>query len=90
MEEHVRTLEMNLKRMQSLKVNLAMADESLKIAEMKFKQGSISTTEVESIRDRYRSAQRSINSAKIDYITQSAKLAQDMGILETWVAALTK
>jgi len=88
MEEHLRTLEMNLKRMESLKINLKMAGESMKIAEMKFKQGSISTTEVESIRERYRKARRSIDSAKIAYITQTAQLAKDMGVLESWVKDL--
>lgn len=84
-EENFRSLQLNQNRIKSLTLNLKIAEESLKIAELRFKQGQISSTEIENIRQRYTNAQRSLNSAKISYITQSAQLAKAMGILEEWV-----
>lgn len=84
-EENFRSLKLNQNRIQSLTLNLKIAEEALKIAELRFKQGQISSTEIENIRQRYTNAQRSLNSAKISYITQSAQLAKAMGILEEWV-----
>lgn len=84
-EDHFRSLKLNQNRIQSLTLNLKIAEEALKIAELRFKQGQISSTEIENIRQRFTNAQRSLNSAKISYITQSAQLAKAMGILEQWV-----
>ena len=89
MEKHLRTLDMNLRRIASLETNLRMAEESLRIAELKFNQSTISTADVENVRDRYRQAQQSYDSAKIDYIKNSAQLARDMGLLDTWVDNLS-
>jgi len=84
-EENFRSLQLNQNRIKSLTLNLKIAEEALKIAELRFKQGQISSTEIENIRQRYTNAQRSLNSAKISYITQSAQLAKAMGILGEWV-----
>lgn len=84
-EEYFRSLQLNQNRIKSLTLNLQIAEEALNIAELRFKQGQISSTEIENIRQRYTNAQRSLNSAKISYITQSAQLAKAMGILEEWV-----
>ncbi len=84
-EEYFRSLKLNQNRIKSLTLNLKIAEEALKIAELRFKQGQISSTEIENIRQRFTNAQRSLNSAKISYITQSAQLAKAMGILGEWV-----
>jgi outer membrane protein TolC len=84
-EENFRSLQLNQNRIKSLTLNLKIAEEALNIAELRFKQGQISSTEIENIRQRFTNAQRSLNSAKISYISQSAQLAMAMGILEEWV-----
>lgn len=84
-EENFRSLKLNQNRINSLTLSLKIAEEALNIAELRFKQGQISSTEIENIRQRFTNAQRSLNSAKISYTTQSAQLARAMGILEEWV-----
>ena len=84
-EENFRSLQLNQNRIKSLTLSLKIAEEALNIAELRFKQGQISSTEIENIRQRFTNAQRSLNSAKISYITQSAQLARAMAILEEWV-----
>ncbi|MBD3289444.1 hypothetical protein GF337_11630 [candidate division KSB1 bacterium] len=84
-EEYFRSLQLNQNRIESLTMNLKIAEEALKIAELRFSQGQISSTEIENIRQRYTNAQQSLNSAKISYITQSAQLAKAMGMLAEWV-----
>jgi outer membrane protein TolC len=89
-EEQFRSLQLNYDRVQSLSANLEIAQEAVKIAELRFKQGQISSTEIENIRQRYNQAQNSLNNAKIAHITQSAGLAKAMGLLDEWVEELRK
>ena len=84
-EDLYRSLQLNLDRIKSLSLNLEIAKEAMDIAELRFDQGDISSTEIDNIRQRYSSAQQSLNSAKINYITQSARLAKSMGCLDRWV-----
>lgn len=87
-EECVRLLQLNLNRVESLSLSLQLAKDALSISELRFKQGEVSTTEIESIRQRYNNAQQMLNEAKISCITQSAQLAKAMGVLEEWVQQL--
>jgi outer membrane protein len=84
-EENFRSLKLNQNRINSLTLSLKIAEEALNISELRFKQGQISSTEIENIRQRFTNAQRSLNSAKISYVTKSAQLARAMGILGEWV-----
>lgn len=87
-ENYLRSLQVHLQRIKSLTLNLNIAKETLNISEIRFKQGQISSTEVENIRQRFMTAQFSLNNAKISYITQSAYLAKAMGVLDNWVKRL--
>ncbi|MDZ7344524.1 MAG: TolC family protein, partial [candidate division KSB1 bacterium] len=84
-EQIWRGLKLNERRMATLALNVQIAEEALKIAELRFQHGQISSNEVEQVRSRYLAAQESLNGTKVSYKIQSAALAQAMGRLEEWV-----
>lgn len=84
-EQIWRGLKLNERRMATLTLNVQIAEEALKIAELRFQHGQISSNEVEQVRSRYLATQESLNSARVNYKIQSAALAQAMGRLDEWV-----
>jgi outer membrane protein len=87
-ENRYRTLELNGRRLSSLRLSLEAATEALKIAEMRFQSGQISSTEIENVRNRYTAAQNALNGARISYVLERAALAMAMGELFEWVETL--
>jgi len=89
-ENRYRTLELNRHRLSSLSLSLTAAAEALKIAELRFQSGQISSTEIENVRNRYNAAQNALNGAKISYVLERAGLAKAMGELFSWVENLER
>jgi outer membrane protein TolC len=87
-EQLWRDAKLNERRLHTLALNTQLAEEALKIAELRFERGQISSNEVEQVRARYLSTQESLNGARISYQIQSAALAQAMGKLEEWAERL--
>ena len=84
----IKSIKLNMRRLYSLKLNLNAAEQSLAIAELKFGKGQISAIEMDAIRKNYNSAVNSLNDAKIALIINHAQLAREMGILLKWVNTL--
>lgn len=84
-EQIWRGLKLNERRMSTLALNVQIAEEALKIAELRFQHGQISSNEVEQVRSRYLATQESLNNARVSYKIQSATLAKAMGKLADWV-----
>ncbi len=89
-ENRYRTLQLDLRRLNSLSLNLEAAGEALKIAELRFQTGQISSTEIEDIRDRYNTAENTLNQAKISCVLERAGLAEAMGELPRWIETLKR
>ncbi|MFQ6093114.1 MAG: TolC family protein [bacterium] len=77
-----RELKLNERRIESLGMNLEIAEEALKIAELRFKMGLITAEDVSRTRDRLISAQSALDQAKISYILNKAEMAKARGKLE--------
>ncbi|MCL4510104.1 MAG: TolC family protein [Bacteroidetes bacterium] len=89
-ENRYRTLELDLGRLNSLGLNLEAAKEALEIAELRFQSGQISSTEIEDIRNRYNTAENTLNQAKISCVLERAGLAEAMGELSQWIETLKR
>jgi outer membrane protein len=89
-ENRYRTSALDLHRLKSLGLSLNAAAEAMKIAEVRFQSGQISSTEIEDIRNRYNTAQITLNLAKISYVLERAGLAKAMGEFFQWVETLRK
>ena len=90
LETQYRTLSLNLRRFNSLQLSLEAADEALKIAELRFNSGQITSTEIENVRNRYNSAKNTLDGVKVSYIIERAGLAKAMGELFIWIETLKK
>jgi len=84
-ENRYRTLILDLRRLNSLTLNLKAAEEALSIAELRFQSGQISSTEIDDIRNRYNTAEHTLNQAKISCVLDRAGIAEAMGELSEWV-----
>jgi len=89
-ENQYRTLELDRHRLASLALSLAAAEEALRIAELRFKSGQISSTEIENVRSRFNAAQNALNGTKISYVIERAQLAKAMGELIPWIESLKR
>lgn len=87
-ETRYRTLTLDMRRFNSLQLNLDVAAEALKIAELRFHSGDISSTEIENVRNRYNTARNTLDASKISYMIERAGLAKAMGELFKWIEGL--
>jgi outer membrane protein TolC len=87
-ETRYRTLQLNFRRMGSLELSLASAAEALKIAELRFQSGEISSTEIENVRNRHNASRNALDGVRISHVLERAALAKAMGGLMDWVESL--
>lgn len=73
------------RRKQTLMLNMEIARETLRIAELKFEKGMLSGNEVGSIYERYYIAQKALSDARITYNRANIKLMKEIGYLSKWV-----
>lgn len=60
----------------------------MSIAELRFQSGQISSTEIDDIRNRFNTAENTLNQAKISCVLDRAGLAEATGQLGQWVDTL--
>lgn len=87
-ETRYRTLELNRRRMGSLELSLMSAAEALRIAELRFQSGEISSTEIENVRNRHNASRNALDGVRISHVLERAALAKAMGGLMDWVESL--
>ncbi|MDP4173964.1 MAG: TolC family protein [Bacteroidota bacterium] len=90
LEIRYRTLVLFIKRLGALQLSLETAAEALNIAELRFRSGEITSSEIENVRNRYTLAKNSLDNAKISCVIQRAGLAKAMGEFFPWVESLRK
>ncbi|MCK4527044.1 TolC family protein [candidate division WOR-3 bacterium] len=81
-EEIYNELQMNKKRLESLKRNVKIAKKALYIAEEKFKLGIISQDDVNRTEERLLLSQSSLDDATFDHVLLNARLLKSMGEFE--------
>ena len=87
-EMRYRTMQLNLRRMGSLELSLASAAEALRIAELRFQSGEISSTEIENVRNRHNASRNALDGVRISHVLERATLAKAMGGLMDWVESM--